>query len=131
MKLVWFLGLLVFCYGVFSNGVSRTLPSRPANVSIGAIFTLNSTIGRIAKIAIELAVEDVNSNPSILGGTKLQVKIMDSNCSGFLGIIEGNYQQSLIFLSMLIQEITGCRFQMLSSLIYLGSVLMYPELQVI
>lgn len=98
MKLVWFLGLLVFCYGVFLNGVGRTLPSRPAIVNIGAIFTLNSTIGRIAKIAIDLALEDVNSDSSILDGTKLKVQILDSNCSGFLGIVEGMNQKSLIFL---------------------------------
>lgn len=116
MKLVWFLGLLVFCYGVFLNGVSGTLPSRPArpaSVNIGAIFTLNSTIGRIAKIAIELAVKDVNSDSSILDGTTLKVQIMDSNCSGFLGIVEGLYQKSLICLSRLIREINSCRFQWL------------------
>lgn len=114
MKLVWFLGLLVFCHGVFLNGVSRTLPSRPARpaiVNIGAIFTLNSTIGRIAKIAIDLALRDVNSDSSVLNGTKLEVQIMDSNCSGFLGIVEGMYQKSLIFLSKLVREINSCRFQ--------------------
>ncbi|KAJ8629311.1 hypothetical protein MRB53_022634 [Persea americana] len=102
MKLVWFLGLLVFCYGVFLNGVGRTLPSRPAIVNIGAIFTLNSTIGRIAKIAIDLALEDVNSDSSILDGTKLKVQILDSNCSGFLGIVE-----ALQFMEMDIVAIVG------------------------
>lgn len=90
MKLVWFLGLLVFCYGViFSNGIGGTLSPRPAVVNIGAIFTLNSTIGRVAKIAIDLAVKDVNSDPSVLGGTKLKVNTQDSNCSVFLAIVRG------------------------------------------
>lgn len=88
MKVVWFLGLLLFCYSVFSYGVSSTVPSRPAVVHIGAIFTLNSTIGRVANIAINMALDDVNSDPSILGGTKLNITTQDSNCSGFLGIVE-------------------------------------------
>ncbi|XP_068639738.1 glutamate receptor 3.3-like [Aristolochia californica] len=86
MKLVWFLGLLV-TYGVFSNGVTG-VPRRPPVVHIGAIFTLNSTIGKVAKVAIDAAIEDINSDPNILGGTKLYLSTQDSNCSAFLGIIE-------------------------------------------
>ncbi|RWR90558.1 Ionotropic glutamate receptor [Cinnamomum micranthum f. kanehirae] len=88
MKLCWFLGILVLSYGVFSNGVSKTLPSRPAVVNVGAIFSLNSTIGRVAKIVIDLAVKDVNSDPRVLGGTKLKVVIQDSGCSVFVGIVK-------------------------------------------
>lgn len=63
--------------------------SRPKALSLGALFTLNSTIGKAAKFAIELAVGDVNNDPSVLPGTRLSVIIQDTNCSGFLGIIEG------------------------------------------
>ncbi|KAA8537389.1 hypothetical protein F0562_026924 [Nyssa sinensis] len=56
-------------------------------VNVGAIFTFNSTIGRVAKIAIEEAVKDVNSNSSVLPGTKLVVKMQDSNCNGFIGMV--------------------------------------------
>lgn len=64
--------------------------SRPSEISIGALFTFDSTIGRAAKPAIELAVDDVNKNSSVLAGTRLRLFTQDTNCSGFLGTIEGN-----------------------------------------
>ncbi|KAL4201094.1 hypothetical protein AMTRI_Chr02g214420 [Amborella trichopoda] len=60
---------------------------RPPSVTIGAVFTLNSTIGRVAKVAVETAVDDINANSKILGGTKLKLFMEDSNCSGFLGTV--------------------------------------------
>ncbi|KAF5735877.1 glutamate receptor 3.6-like isoform X3 [Tripterygium wilfordii] len=51
-------------------------------------MAFNSTIGKVAKIAIEAAIKDVNSNPSVLGGTKLKVKILDTKRSGFVGIMD-------------------------------------------
>ncbi|KAL0440474.1 UNVERIFIED_CONTAM: Glutamate receptor 3.3 [Sesamum latifolium] len=80
--------LWLLSFGVLSNGLSANASSRPAVVNIGAIFTLDSTIGRVAKIAIEEAVKDVNSNSSVLQGTKLNVDIRNSNCSGFFGLVE-------------------------------------------
>ncbi|MCL7023598.1 hypothetical protein MKW94_018707 [Papaver nudicaule] len=62
--------------------------SRPSFVNVGALFTFNSTIGRVAKPAILAAVEDVNSDSSILSGTKLNVLMHDTVCSEFLGTIE-------------------------------------------
>ncbi|KAL2522075.1 Glutamate receptor 3.3 [Forsythia ovata] len=80
--------LWLLSFGVLSNGLTANVSSRPAVVKVGAIFTLDSTIGRVAKIAIKEAVKDVNSNSSVLRGTKLVVKIRNSNCSGFLGLVE-------------------------------------------
>lgn len=92
MNCICFLALLLFLYtGAFPIGHTKNVSSRPAVVNIGAIFTLNSTIGRVAKIAIEEAIKDVNSNSSILPGTKLAVQIQNSNCNGFLGMVEGIY----------------------------------------
>lgn len=65
--------------------------SRPSVLNIGAIISFDSTIGRVAKIAIDEAVKDVNADPNILPGTHLVVTMQDSNCSGFLGMIQGNY----------------------------------------
>ncbi|KAK9023044.1 hypothetical protein V6N11_003277 [Hibiscus sabdariffa] len=62
--------------------------ARPAVVNIGAMFKFDSTIGRVAKIAIDEALKDVNSNSSILKGTKLNITLQDSNCNGFLGMVE-------------------------------------------
>ncbi|KAK4600284.1 hypothetical protein RGQ29_010092 [Quercus rubra] len=83
----WFILSLLLYVGVFPYGFSKNV-SRPATVRIGAIFTFNSTIGRVAKIAMEQAVKDVNSNSSILRGTKLDLTMQDSNCSGFFGMVE-------------------------------------------
>ncbi|PHT41822.1 Glutamate receptor 3.3 [Capsicum baccatum] len=56
-------------------------------VKIGAIFSFGTSNGKVARIAMEAAVRDVNSNPSLLSGRKLALTLHDSNYSGFLGII--------------------------------------------
>ena len=48
------------------------------------------SLGKFAKVAIEAAVEYVNSNPALLKGTKLKLAMQDTKPSnGFLGIVEG------------------------------------------
>ncbi|RLM66126.1 glutamate receptor 3.1-like [Panicum miliaceum] len=44
--------------------------------------------GRVAKVAIAAAVNDINNDPSILSGTKLVVQMQDTNYSGFIGIVQ-------------------------------------------
>ncbi|KAH9626950.1 hypothetical protein KSS87_005719 [Heliosperma pusillum] len=83
----WHLVRLIFVLYVVVHGASITA-SRPTVVPIGALFTFNSTIGKVAKIAIEEAVNDVNADSSILHGTKLKLTMRDSVCSGFLGFIQ-------------------------------------------
>ena len=83
--------LLALCFSVSLVGTvagSRNIASWPSAVNVGALFTFDSTIGRAAKLAIELAVEDVNSSPSVLAGTRLNLYAQDTYCSGFFGIIE-------------------------------------------
>lgn len=63
--------------------------SKPSVVNIGALFTLDSVIGRSAKPAILAAIDDVNSDSSVLPETKLNIILRDTNCSGFLGTVEG------------------------------------------
>ncbi|KAH9328311.1 hypothetical protein KI387_000419, partial [Taxus chinensis] len=58
---------------------------RPATVNVGALVAYNTTIGRVAKKAIELALEDVNNDETVLNGTQLVLTMMDSNCSAFIG----------------------------------------------
>ena len=74
--------------GGMGNGSVSSL--RPSVVNIGALFTLNSVIGQSVKPAILAAVDDVNSDSTVLRGTKLNLSLRDTNCSGFLGNIEGN-----------------------------------------
>ncbi|KAL5562322.1 hypothetical protein UlMin_032069 [Ulmus minor] len=83
MSPVWLVLLLfVLFFWVPSEGALR-----PKVVRVGAIFTFNTVNAKVSKIAIEAAVKDVNSDESILGGTKLSISFHDSNFSGFLGII--------------------------------------------
>lgn len=63
--------------------------SNPRVLNIGVLFTLDSVIGRSAQPAILAAVDDVNADKSILHGTKLNMILHDTNCSGFLGTVEG------------------------------------------
>ncbi|KAI5020202.1 hypothetical protein ZWY2020_045090 [Hordeum vulgare] len=61
---------------------------RPSEVAVGALFTYDSVIGRAARLAIELAVDDVNADRTVLAGTRLSLIAQDTNCSGFVGTIE-------------------------------------------
>lgn len=63
--------------------------ARPSEVAVGALFTYDSVIGRAARLAIELAVDDVNADRTVLAATQLSLIAQDTNCSGFLGTIEG------------------------------------------
>lgn len=86
--------LLAFCIFVSMELVSARTQNinaspRPSSVNLGALFTFDSIIGRAAKTAIELAVEDINSDSSILLGTRLNLLLRDTNFSGFLGTVEG------------------------------------------
>ncbi|WOL17774.1 hypothetical protein Cni_G26567 [Canna indica] len=83
--ITWFLVGLSGVLGEVGNGTSAS--SRPSMVNVGALFTFNSTIGRAAMIGIELAVEDVNADPTVLAGTKLNMITQDTNCSAFVGTV--------------------------------------------
>ncbi|KAL2328344.1 hypothetical protein Fmac_021771 [Flemingia macrophylla] len=91
--------LLVFCLWIplevvgrkepsLPTSVNSTVSSRPKVVKFGALFTMNSVIGRSALPAIMAAVHDVNSSTSILPGIDLQVIPQNTNCSEFLGTME-------------------------------------------
>jgi glutamate receptor, ionotropic, plant len=70
--------------------------ARPREVAVGALFTYDSTIGRAARLAIELAVDDVNEDRTVLAGTTLKLMTQDTNCSGFLGTINGSWLASFL-----------------------------------
>ncbi|KAG6419555.1 hypothetical protein SASPL_121777 [Salvia splendens] len=71
-----------------NSSASSTSSVSPKVLNIGALFTFNSTIGRSAGPALTAAIRDVNSDSSILNGTKLNLILQDTNCSGFLGTFE-------------------------------------------
>lgn len=90
-------GLVLLCF-LFIKGSSLVQnSSRPAVVNIGSLFSFGTITGRVAKIAMNAAVDDVNADPSILGGSKLVLSTHDNNYSGFLGIIGGNFPYLWIF----------------------------------
>ncbi|EEF38195.1 glutamate receptor 3.7 [Ricinus communis] len=60
---------------------------RPKFVNIGAVFTFDSVIGRVAKPAMEAAVSDINKDTRILNGTELKLFMVDAQCDVFLGSV--------------------------------------------
>ncbi|KAG8662909.1 hypothetical protein MANES_01G156300v8 [Manihot esculenta] len=80
--------LMVVYSGFSSNVVSSIVEARPEVVNIGALLSLDSSIGKVAKVAIEAAVEDVNRNQSVLGTTKMQLTMRDTNYSGYMSMLE-------------------------------------------
>jgi glutamate receptor, ionotropic, plant len=77
---------------IISTGLGTNSTTKAKIVNIGALFTFNSTIGRVARIAISAAVNDVNNDPTVLNGTKMVVEMQDSKCNGFDGFIQGMHK---------------------------------------
>jgi glutamate receptor, ionotropic, plant len=75
--------------GIAANTTVSSSLGVPKVVNVGALFTLNSVIGRSAKPAVVAAIDDINSSPDVLRGTRLNLILHDTNCSGFLGTIGG------------------------------------------
>eukprot|EP00252_Welwitschia_mirabilis_P010775 TRINITY_DN2428_c0_g1_i10.p1 TRINITY_DN2428_c0_g1~~TRINITY_DN2428_c0_g1_i10.p1 ORF type:complete len:535 (-),score=101.88 TRINITY_DN2428_c0_g1_i10:1004-2608(-) len=73
---------IVFVIAVLLVRIQHTSGS---SVNIGALFSVDSVIGRVAKTAIELAVDDVNSREDVLNGTRIQLFVLDSSCNVFVG----------------------------------------------
>ncbi|KAG4993717.1 hypothetical protein JHK86_030544 [Glycine max] len=89
MILAWLLVLMALSNGFFSNGDGMHNSTIPDFVNIGALFSFNTSVGRSIKIAIKAAIEDINSDPTILGKTKLNLSLQeDSKYRGFLSISE-------------------------------------------
>ena len=91
--IIWIVLLVVFSNGLFSSYaiIINNVSTRPEVLNVGALICFDSMIGRVAKIAIDAAVEDINSDPLILRETKLKVTMLDTKTNEFLGIVEGTY----------------------------------------
>uniref|UniRef100_A0A0E0PD92 Glutamate receptor n=2 Tax=Oryza TaxID=4527 RepID=A0A0E0PD92_ORYRU len=86
MKFIFYL-FSIFCC-LCSCAQSQNISGRPDAVRIGAQFARNSTIGRVAAVAVLAAVNDINNDSNILPGTKLDLHMHDSSCNRFLGIVQ-------------------------------------------
>lgn len=102
MHIFWLLVMILYNEHFISTCTSAY--TGPDIVNIGAILSFNTSIG---KVAIEAAVEDVNSDPRVLNGTKLKLSMQDTKLSSrFLDFIEGTsfetsyvYSFTIIFIS--------------------------------
>ncbi|XP_047975622.1 glutamate receptor 3.2-like isoform X1 [Salvia hispanica] len=79
----------ILLWAIHLSSLFITAFSAEDTINIGAIFSLDTINGKVAKIAMAAAAADVNSDPTILGASKLLLSVYDSNFSGFLGIIGG------------------------------------------
>lgn len=118
----WLLWLLFLSSGVLSNGLGRDAPRRPAIVHIGALFSVHSTIGRVANIALQEAVKDVNSNSRILNGTKLALTIQNSNCSGFIGMAEGTVYIHILYGSFVSELVLKATHRMITGRLLIAAM---------
>ncbi|XP_073296979.1 glutamate receptor 3.5-like isoform X1 [Primulina huaijiensis] len=76
-------------FGIYCLAGNPTVVSDGKRVlNIGALFTLNSAIGRSVRPALVAAIEDIKSDASILQDTELNLIFQDTNCSAFLGTVE-------------------------------------------
>nr|BAK06938.1 predicted protein [Hordeum vulgare subsp. vulgare] len=118
-----FLTLLVLSLLLFPNGICKSLAAPPPVVNIGSILQFNSTTGGVAEVAIRAALEDINSDPTVLNGTTLKVKIKDTNCfDGFLGMVQG-----LQFMETDVIAIVGPQCSTISHIIsYVANELRVP-----
>ncbi|PWA84556.1 glutamate receptor 2 [Artemisia annua] len=80
MRLLLFVGLV--------HGVFPFVNSRSNIVDIGSIVTPETINGRVSTIAMKAAVDDVNSDPTILQGKELRLNIHEANFTGFFSIID-------------------------------------------
>lgn len=82
---------------LFASGVGRNHSTRPTTINVGAIFSFNSTIGKVAKVAIEAAMDDVNSSSEVLNGTKLNITMQDDHNNGFLGFVQSKQKKTFFY----------------------------------
>lgn len=97
MKKFMFLQLVTW---IWICGVAHS--RRPGSVNIGAVFAFDTVIGRAAKTAMEMAISDVNEDPTVLKGTKLNLIMKDAMCNAFLGSIGGANPQPHHFFVVIV-----------------------------
>ncbi|KAK1381064.1 hypothetical protein POM88_027808 [Heracleum sosnowskyi] len=79
--------LCLVLLSMFIIGSFTVVTNNPGVVNIGDVFTIRSINGRVAKIAMDVVVQDVNSDPTILPGRRLNLSVHDCNYGSFLSII--------------------------------------------
>ncbi|KAK1419383.1 hypothetical protein QVD17_28550 [Tagetes erecta] len=81
------MGMMLLVLFVLITGTFSVVFSKMDTVNIGAIMTVKTITGTVSAIAMKTAVDDINSDPTILPGRNLSLSIHDANFSGFLSIV--------------------------------------------
>ncbi|PWA83402.1 CCAAT-binding factor [Artemisia annua] len=116
MRLLLFVGLV--------HGVFPFVNSRSNIVDIGSIVTPETINGRVSTIAMKAAVDDVNSDPTILQGKELRLNIHEANFTGFFSIID-----ALKYMELPNVAIIGLQSSMMAPVLsYIGNEIHVPIL---
>lgn len=87
---------LIFCMFVAMGVIAQN--GNKSVVNVGALYTFDSYIGRSIGPALHAAIEDVNADSTVLKDWKINLIFQDTNCSGFVGTVEGISFSCLSFL---------------------------------
>ncbi|XP_071708995.1 glutamate receptor 3.1-like [Rutidosis leptorrhynchoides] len=68
-------------------GALSTVNSKTNIINIGSIFDQQSITGKVSTIAMNAAVNDVNSDPKILPGRRLSLSVNDASFTGHFSIV--------------------------------------------
>ncbi|KAK7272295.1 hypothetical protein RJT34_28798 [Clitoria ternatea] len=85
MKRFMVLHFVIWIWAILLCGVAHS--GKPTSVNIGAVFAFDTVIGRVAKVAMEMAIADIKADPRVLKGTELKLVMKDAMCNAFLGSI--------------------------------------------
>ncbi|KAJ7525754.1 hypothetical protein O6H91_17G064500 [Diphasiastrum complanatum] len=77
--------LLLVSLILFQRANAAATPQRAGTVKVGTLLATESRIGREALRALQLALQNINNDTTILNGTVLKVIGANSNCSAFQG----------------------------------------------
>jgi ionotropic glutamate receptor len=82
--------LMIICVLLCNTGNLFSAAQNESLVNIGVILNYNSTVGKVAKTAIEMAGDDINRDTHILNGSRLVLHFRDSRGEAIQGASAGN-----------------------------------------
>ncbi|CAH9089993.1 unnamed protein product [Cuscuta europaea] len=103
-RVFWAVVMMMF----YSSGCWDAAAATAGVVNVGCMLILDSPVGKVTKLAVEAAVEDINSNPTLLPATKLNLTLLDTTpTAAFLPILQGTKMALLIFTSTSLASKSG------------------------
>lgn len=83
--LILIITLLLCSSGKFCNAVNND-----KRVNVGVLLDYDSWVGKVAKTAMEIAADDVNTDTQLLNGSQLVLHFRDSGGDAVVGASAGN-----------------------------------------